>query len=64
MTTSRPNGSKSDSSKGTMHGSAMTGDGMAHGYRAKAASPKPPKSSPKSSAKPPTPPAGQGGGSK
>lgn len=55
MTTSEPR-----PSKGTMHGSAMKTDGMAHGYRAKATSPKPPKSS----AKPPAPPSGQGGGSK
>lgn len=52
--------SEAHPTKDTMHGSAMKGNGMAHGYRAKASSSKPPKSP----AKPPTPPSGRGGGSK
>lgn len=55
MTTSEPR-----PTKGTMHGSAMTDEGMEHGYRAKASSAEPPKAP----TKPPTPPSGQGGGSK
>lgn len=46
--------------KGTLSGSAMNGDGLEHGYRAKASSAKPPKPA----VRPPVPPSGQGGGSK